>query len=198
MIDLQSQRLWNVVGKIILTLYVLFCGCLYLGYCFIINLLHSSFSIVSVPAVVLPFVVLLALLWLRWRRKPSEEKQKARTIYLITALAGLFAVLLMIFILGVHEFQNSFHHERWRTEQDKRVFMVDDLLQRHNLSGMNRQAIYELLGNPSETEYFKEKDNIVYWLGPGRGLVGIDNEWLVIWFDANDRVTRYEITITST
>ena len=64
--------------------------------------------------------------------------------------------------------------------------MVDDLLEKHEIVGMYRNEIIELLGEPSDTEYFKESDNIVYWLGTERGLVRIDSEWLVIWFDDKD------------
>jgi hypothetical protein len=36
-----------------------------------------------------------------------------------------------------------------------------------------------LLGEPPKTEYFKEFD-LVYYLGPERGFMGIDSEWLVL------------------
>jgi hypothetical protein len=62
--------------------------------------------------------------------------------------------------------------------------MVDDLLQRYKLQGMPRQEIEKLLGKPPETEYFRDYD-YVYWLGPERGFISIDSEWLCIKFEKN-------------
>ena len=45
---------------------------------------------------------------------------------------------------------------------------------------------------PDKTEYFKEWD-LVYWLGPERGFISIDSEWLVFRFDGQKKVTDYKI-----
>lgn len=47
----------------------------------------------------------------------------------------------------------------------------------------------ELLGDETNTDYFKEVNNIVYYLGDERGFISIDSEWLVIMFD-NDVVVE--------
>ena len=91
-------------------------------------------------------------------------------------------------------------HERfdsavWRdtvaaySELAPRACMIDDLLQQQRLVGMDRDAVIGLLGEPARTGYFKEFD-LVYWLGPERGLFSIDSEWLVMRLDANGRVTE--------
>lgn len=70
--------------------------------------------------------------------------------------------------------------------------MVDDLLERHELRGMTRDQVVALLGEPPKTDYFREYD-LVYWLGPERGLIGIDSEWLVMKLDSNKRVASVEL-----
>ena len=67
--------------------------------------------------------------------------------------------------------------------------MVDDLLARHPLRGRPRAAVVALLGEPRPTDYFREYD-LVYWLGPERGFISIDSEWLVIRLDAAGRVAE--------
>jgi hypothetical protein len=67
--------------------------------------------------------------------------------------------------------------------------MVDDLLQHHRLRGLDRSGVVALLGEPPHTGYFREYD-LVYWLGPERGLMSIDSEWLVMKFDPAGRVTE--------
>lgn len=49
-----------------------------------------------------------------------------------------------------------------------------------------------LLGNGPPTKYFRGSD-MVYWLGPERGSMGIDAEWLVIRFDEKRRVSDYQL-----
>ncbi|WP_158280043.1 hypothetical protein [Keratinibaculum paraultunense] len=85
-----------------------------------------------------------------------------------------------------NEAESKFNYEKWIGKQDKRVWMVDDLLEKHKILNMSKDDIIKLLGKPSDTQYFKEVDNIVYYLGAERGLVRIDSEWLVIWFDEKD------------
>ncbi|QGQ45941.1 hypothetical protein [Metabacillus sediminilitoris] len=61
----------------------------------------------------------------------------------------------------------------------KEWYMVDDLMNDFELNGKTKEEVMSLLGAPSETEYFKEENNMVYYLGYERGLVSIDSEWLV-------------------
>jgi hypothetical protein len=57
--------------------------------------------------------------------------------------------------------------------------MVNHLLKRYALVGMARDSVIRLLGAGDRTNYFKEYD-LVYWLGPERGWMSIDSEWLVL------------------
>jgi hypothetical protein len=66
--------------------------------------------------------------------------------------------------------------------------MVEDLLRRMPLVGMNRDEVVGLLGEPTRSGYFKDYD-LVYWLGPEPGLLSIDSEWLVMKLGAAGRVT---------
>ena len=70
--------------------------------------------------------------------------------------------------------------------------MVDDLLERHELRGMTRAEIVALIGEPDSTRDFPEYD-LVYWLGPERGLVGTDSEYLVMKLDKAKRVVSVEL-----
>ena len=74
------------------------------------------------------------------------------------------------------------------SELAPRGCMVDDLLARYKLVGMMRGAVVRLLGEPQPTAYFRDFD-LVYWLGPERGLFSIDSEWLVMKLDSTGTVT---------
>ena len=96
-------------------------------------------------------------------------------------------------ILGINEYQSTFTTEKWLNSDQGKVYMVDDLLTDYSLSGMTRAEVISLLGTPTETEYFKSDQNMVYYLGNERGFIPIDSEWLVIDFDDNERVHTYQV-----
>jgi hypothetical protein len=70
--------------------------------------------------------------------------------------------------------------------------MVDDLLDMHELRGMTRSAVVALIGEPDTVNDLPGYD-MVYWLGPERGLVGTDSEYLVMKLDKSNRVTSVEL-----
>jgi hypothetical protein len=61
--------------------------------------------------------------------------------------------------------------------------MVDDILDSRILIGKSKDEIARTLGrDDKESGYFREW-NSIYRLGPERGFIRMDSEWLVIKFD---------------
>jgi len=88
-----------------------------------------------------------------------------------------------------------FDAESWRRrsadadpEWPTRLRMVDSLIDRKRLDGLNRAQVERLLGPSDPTDKWKDWD-LVYWLGPERGPIGIDSEWLVVRFDGHGAAT---------
>lgn len=73
-----------------------------------------------------------------------------------------------------------------------RLEMADRLLAQDILTGMTRAQVIAMLGEPSQEGYFREWD-MVYWLGPERGFMSVDSEWLVLNLDGNGRVVECRI-----
>jgi len=73
-----------------------------------------------------------------------------------------------------------------------RLRMVDDLLRRQALVGKSREELTALLGTPPKTNYFQDYQ-LVYWLGPERGFMSIDSEWLAVRLGSDDRVSEARI-----
>ncbi len=121
-------------------------------------------------------------------------------------ILGLVATLLCVigavgwFFFGdtiqEHLRRRPFDAAVWKGEKtltnDVRIRMVDDLLRRHSFRGMTREQLTGIVGEPDKTEYFKDWD-LVYWLGPERGFMSIDSEWLVFRFDRQKKVTDHRI-----
>jgi hypothetical protein len=72
-----------------------------------------------------------------------------------------------------------------------RLRMADGLVGSRSLLGKNAQDVKSLLGPPTKTDKFKNFD-LVYWLGPERGWLGVDSEWLLIRF-GNGKVVEANI-----
>jgi len=110
-----------------------------------------------------------------------------RPKYLRAAAISVLVILLLLIAVWRVSTDNSmrFDSAAWKQAQAEssldsiRLRMVDDLLARHDLGGRSRADIVELLGEPDETEYFRDYE-MVWWLGPERSYMSVDSEWLVV------------------
>jgi hypothetical protein len=127
----------------------------------------------------------------------------------IAAAVVAVAVVLLapyIFLFGKDEYRSvreylhriPFNSSSWQDPKQAygqdpvRIRMVDDLMHSKQLDHLSRAEVEKLLGTPPRTVYFREYD-LVYWLGPERGFISIDSEWLVIKFDSKEIVQKYVI-----
>lgn len=176
--------------EILFGFYWMFYIFLYLGFLMVINLLHSSYSMVSVTAITLPFLVFLTFQLALWKGN-RDRFFKGKNI-MITILGCLLPLCCAV-LLGINEYKSHFTVEKWLDNESSRVYMVDDLMKKYQFEEMTLDEVTDLLGTPPETNYFKEVNNIVYYLGDERGLISIDSEWLIFEFDENQKVKAYEI-----
>lgn len=110
----------------------------------------------------------------------------------------ILAILLLgaLVALRLWPHGRSFDSVAWKDQQmvsqGIRLKMADDLISRKFLQGRTKTEAVKILGEPLRTSYFRDWD-MVYWLGPERGFISIDSEWLVIRLDAHDRVIESRI-----
>ncbi len=97
------------------------------------------------------------------------------------AAAGILTAAF--FWLRGESFDRAKWHEAAQDPNIHRNEMADDLLRRSKIIGEDREEIDKLLGTPTRTDYFSTMCDYVYWLGPERGLIRIDSEWLCLRFD---------------
>lgn len=105
------------------------------------------------------------------------------------SVVGYILLLIGVFILapkiGSYSSRLSFDSQIWKENLSNgstlKQQMVDDLMTHHKLVGMTQKQVDQLLGRPPKTNYFNEFD-YVYWLGPERGPIRIDSEWLGVKF----------------
>ncbi|AKE18001.1 hypothetical protein FORC5_3464 [Bacillus cereus] len=110
---------------------------------------------------------------------------------------GLIVALIPLIVctvqLSVNEYTSKFNQNRWLNHADKRVHMVDDLLQKYKLIGKSNEEITQLLGAPTETRSGEEGVITLYYLGTERGFIPIDSEQLILQFDRDGKVMEYTV-----
>jgi hypothetical protein len=124
-------------------------------------------------------------------------KNKRR--FLLTAVAFVaivFAVVMWISIFRMEYPPQAFDPVIWKdkiqVEKGIRLVMADQLVAQSTFLGKTRAEIVEMLGDPPPTGYFRNWD-LVYWLGPERGFISIDSEWLVFRFTEDGHCREYRI-----
>ena len=148
-------------------------------------------------------------------KAPGRMTRTERCCLLVFAIPVLlFLGLVFLVLMKPSPYQKDFDSEAWRNgakygfheEVPPRQAMVDDLLEGDWLApGTSKQRVFEVLGAPDQSR--PEGDGIrpgvvyifgpgpsddmqsrwFFFLGAGRGFA-IDNEWLIIEFDDQDRV----------
>ena len=174
-------------------LYVYFCLyiVMYIVFIFVIDMVHIPLSVRSIFVVFIPFVLLVmiqrAILYVSKNR--NEEKKQMLGV-LIVALIPLIVCTVQ---LSVNEYTSKFNQNRWLNHAEKRIHMVDDLLQKYKLIGKSNEEITQLLGAPTETRSGGEGVITLYYLGTERGFIPIDSEQLILQFDRDGKVLEYKV-----
>ncbi|MBQ6839893.1 MAG: hypothetical protein IJO45_04310 [Oscillospiraceae bacterium] len=123
----------------------------------------------------------------------DEIKRLKRVNYLALAVVVAFAAACVLGALALRE-RHRFSREKWLQDPENRTRIVDDLLAHYELVGMTGEEVLALLGDhDNEAGYFQQEERLDYWLGPERGLMRIDSEWLILDF-ADEVVTGWFIT----
>ena len=88
--------------------------------------------------------------------------------------------------------QIPFDSAKWKADGDSsgvmwptRLRMIDDLIRSKKLEGRTESEVIRLLGSPDNRNLFND---LVYHLGPERGVIRIDSESLLIRLDKNNTV----------
>ena len=123
----------------------------------------------------------------------DEIRRIKRINYLTLGMVAVLVIGCLIGVLLIRE-RHSYSTEKWLSDPGNRTRIVNDLLVDYALIGMTEPEVLELLGShDNDSGYFQQEGRLVYWMGPERGLMSIDSEWLIL--DCPDGiVTAWQIT----
>lgn len=150
----------------------------------------------------LPWIAFAVVVVLRF-----VKGRRIRAGFYFLGTATPTAILIAWMVLGpsvadlVH--RQQFSAELWRSQENSqpetmwppRLCMVDHLISSGRLDGLPRSEVVELLGPPQDNGFpgGLTPGDIYYYLGPERGFIRIDSEWLFVTFDENAKVSCYRV-----
>lgn len=111
----------------------------------------------------------------------------------------LFAMIVFRPTLDNFWHRQAFNAEEWKDSKKSghtmwppRLCMIDSLMDSRQLNGMASNQVIDLLGPPADKSfpYGASQCDVHYYLGPERGFMRIDSEWLFIKFGEDGKVKR--------
>src|SRR5262245_24472150 len=121
-----------------------------------------------------------------------RKRSPRRLVFALIALVVVFGLGIRAFYFPGRAFDSATWQDDVQVEKGVRLAMADSLVDRDGLIGKTRNEVLQMLGEQSPEPYFAQWD-LRYWLGPERGFIGIDSEWLVLRFGADGRVIENSI-----
>jgi outer membrane protein assembly factor BamE (lipoprotein component of BamABCDE complex) len=120
-------------------------------------------------------------------------KRRSKAVWIACGLA-VVAVLSWAFFISPLPFVASWWNVDYErgTSLKTRYRVADRLASSGRLVGMTRTEVIALLGTPPGSDKFQDH-GLVYVLGPGRGWIAIDYEWLLVDFDSAGRVSSVAV-----
>lgn len=114
---------------------------------------------------------------------------------LILLIWGILYVFPALGVMIENEGETKYSYNQWVSKVEQRVLMVDDFFSKHELDSLDRAEVVNLLGAPNDPYDYFQGDQFIYQLG--LNLHAADRpkyERLIIAFDKDGRVSKYEIT----
>lgn len=127
------------------------------------------------------------------------------TFLLGAVLAPLLMLALLLFPWHIVEswwYSEPFDAAQWRAAHPNppdpwptRLRMADDLVATRRLDGFTAVQVEALLGPPDDEPGYRHAFNCdaIWWLGPERGWIRIDSEWLCVNYGADSVVSSYRL-----
>jgi outer membrane protein assembly factor BamE (lipoprotein component of BamABCDE complex) len=123
----------------------------------------------------------------------SRRKRRSRATWVAGVLATAAVLTWAVFFSSL-----PFVASWWNVDFERgttlktRYRVADRLVSSGRLNGMARKQVITLLGAPPDTDKFQHH-GLVYVLGPERGFMSIDYEWLLVDFDSAGKVSNVAV-----
>lgn len=156
---------------------------------------------------ILMSMAVAAVMWLLARDPESRLRRRnwCATFLLMLSIGVALSVASSAYARGLPtgSFVKHFDQRVWAAPASSQ-FIQGDITDRQKMlgdvirqvvNGGTKENTIAKLGPSEDDRYFLSSGrDLIYCMGPQRdSAFGIDSEWLLIWFDADGRISRYEI-----
>ncbi len=117
----------------------------------------------------------------QFRRKYIQAKKQNIVIISIFGILLIFALAAF----GTWKYQHTYSAAKWNGDHENRYKIVNDMLEKNELIGMEEHQVIELLGNEDNNEQtsfkiskknFPPETTLIYYLG----VDFMDSSWLIL------------------
>ena len=159
-----TYNVYNVCFIIVLILG--WAGILFVS--FLLYLMSDMFKYLGngILVYITGFIYVLAfVLPIIFRKRISKYLSMPLSFVVFTILS----VLIVSFVfVGARSYISSFSQEKWNNNERLRIYMLDDLEERHKIVGKTNEEIINLLGEPT---YISDVKNIKYEYYVGESII---------------------------
>lgn len=138
-------------------------------------------------------IISISIKFLRKKKVGLFERDAALSAIYITLFCFLVLPIIAPYRLPEGSYDMKFDQQVWKQEETStfsktgytlRQKMIGDVI-KNIIANKNRQEVLEILGPPTDTDKWQsmKSDHLIYVLGPDRGFMPIDYEWLFVQFE---------------
>ena len=116
----------------------------------------------------------------------TQEERSIRKAKIINYTLLFFIICIVAICFSIYKYNHTLSTQRWISHPNERFKMVDSMLRQYDFLSKTKEQVIEILGDETSHPYFKNSNNLVYYLGDEPSFfISIDSEWLVITFTDN-------------
>lgn len=186
-----TRKHYWIYGIVLLLIFIHYWLLYQKGFISLIINRHWTLEWYLVIVVALPWLVCIAAV-ITYYKKASFMKISKREVVLLILWATIYTGP-SFHMMYINNQDTKYEYNRWVSQTEHRIDMMDDLLKKHELVRLIRQDVVNLLGAPNKPYDYQTGEQFVYELGREASKAAGSRYQLIIEFNDVGRVSEYEI-----
>ncbi|MFC4776204.1 hypothetical protein ACFO9Q_05410 [Paenibacillus sp. GCM10023252] len=186
----REKLLYGIIGGLGIVLFI----CVYIIWALFIEKYHLTMEWYVVAGLLLPWALAAAGLvyYNKYAGEASIKSAQLLGFIVLGVLISSDAVLTML----ANERTSQYSYNRWVSERSMRIYMLEDTLRKHDLIGLDRQGVVNVLGAPEYPNDYKSEQHFefLYMIGSKNKYSppGVGGDQMRIRFNKDGKVEEIE------
>lgn len=186
-----TRKHYWIYGIGLLLIFIQYWLLYHKGFISLIINRHWTLEWYLIIVVALPWLVCSAAV-IMYYKKASFMKISKREVVLLILWATIYTGP-SFHMMYINNQDTKYEYNRWVSQTEHRIDMMDDFLKKHELVRLIRQDVVHLLGAPNKPYDYQTGEQFVYELGREESKAAGPRYQLIIEFNDVGRVSEYEI-----